>query len=172
MILVFALLVLKRSLNDDEDINDSLTADQIERYEELSLTHMHYSNDDLISIPEGELEYSPIDGIDYSSADIRDAFENLYDTADLKIINNSNTVYDGSNNLPNVSKGDTPANPDSTRPAVYAGGVNIGQEGRGDLFDVEALDGDDLWLGLGDLVSDYIGERSDPGDENDNTPGN
>ena len=149
---------------DVEEYDDSLTAEQIERYEELSLTHMHYSNDDLISIPKGELEYSPIDGIDYSSADIRDAFANLYDTADSTIINNRNTVYDGSDNSPDVSKGDTPANPASPRPAVYMGGVNIGQEGRGDLFEVEALDGDDLWLGLGDLVSDYIEELGYPDD--------
>lgn len=168
-LLTAGILIGMFVLNANKENNgDLLTAEQIELYEELPNTHAHYSNDNLISIPKEELEFSPVDGIDYSSAEIRNAFDDLYGSADsaVSVITNDNAVYNESDKPPKVTKRNDSANPDAPRPAVYTGGIDIRPEGRGDLFDVDDLAGSDLWAGLGDIVSDYIEAWSDPGDGN------
>ncbi len=147
--------------------DDLLTAEQLKLYEELSNNYAHYTKEALVSIPIDELEYSATDGIDYSSGDITAAFTDLYGSVHAKEISNNNAVYSERKNAPKASKQVDKANSSAPTPALYKGGVDIRQDGKGDLIDINDLDDYDRWLGMGDLISDYIEEWSDPGDMSD-----
>ena len=152
-------------MNRNARNNDALTREQLANYEELSGTHAHFANDSIISMLRDESAYTPIDGIDYSSADIRAAFDDYYGAVDsaVSVVTSDSTMYNGDIQPQAVSKRDDGYNPDAPHPAVYAGGVDIRQQGRGDLFDVDDLDNPDLWLGMGDIISDYAEEGTGDG---------
>lgn len=149
------------------DTKDVVNKDQIEQYIEMADSHAHFSNDYIQGVPFTEIEYRPVDGVDYSSYDISDAFNSFYENADAygsDIITDNNAVYDGTDDAPEFTKREEPQKPGVPKPVVYSGGADTHQAvddpvySSGDSAEMsrKVLNDPQTWVDLGNTIVEYI----------------
>lgn len=149
----------------------TLTSEQLAWFREMADTRSGAISDYIQIIPASEVEYFPVDGIDYISADIAKAFTEFYDAArddnqsGVTVVNNNNAVYDGGNSPIVITQPQAASDSDRPKPQIYTGGIDVRhiaplKPEPEDLSDPVA------WVDFGEKVMDYIaGQYVSTGDD-------
>ena len=143
------------------DVEESLTEDEIALFKRMSEDYTHYINDNIEITSIEDMEYIPRDGIDYSSGDIKNAFDEFYGVSESVVdLSKDNAVYnDGKGDLI-IEKTASTGTGGQKKPIYRGGGANsVKKSNKKDAFKEP-----DAWKDMGSVVIYYIYQQSDPGD--------